>query len=66
MNCIEAKELMKNAPRDEKSSRVNKSLTRAQVTGIVDDYLMTLSDDKILDHLMEKRVLQVCRDRLRV
>jgi hypothetical protein len=66
MNTLEAKELMKNAPRDEKPSRVNASLTRSQVAGIVDNYLETLRDDKILDHLMEKRVLQASRDRKRV
>lgn len=72
MTKEEAIELLKTAPRDDKPSRINRSLTRKQSTEIIERAIMAASprmfqaDGVTLDLLFEKRVNQVVHDRKRI
>ena len=62
MTKEQAMELLRDAPRDSRPSRVNPSLTRLQVVEIVEESIKIKEDGYKLDRLFEKRVYQVCRD----
>ncbi|MGO9479065.1 MAG: hypothetical protein ACLPYZ_12855 [Limisphaerales bacterium] len=64
MKMHEAAAMLQKAPRDEKPSRVNKSLTREQAVKIVTSAL-PMNPEEDLSYLIEKRVHQVCQDRIR-
>ena len=63
MTYNKAKELLATAPRDDKPSRINKSLTRRQVVSIIENGLKedTLNDASLHD-IYQKRVWQCVKD----
>ena len=65
MTKEEALKLLEDAPADDKPSRINKSLTRAQGVKIIIDGVKTFKDGAVLSELYVKRVHQVCQDRVR-
>ncbi len=65
MTREEALEMLAGAPRDEKPSRINRSLSRNQSVAIVEKYIMPLEEGEIVGDLIAKRVLQVTQDRKR-
>ena len=62
MTKEEGIKLLSTAPKDDKPSRLNPSLTRQQGFDIVEKYLLGLPEGAVLPHLMEKRVHQIARD----
>ena len=65
MTKAEAFDLMELAPNDDKPSRINPSLTRADAVRIVRAGIHDDSVPNPFDGLMEKRVWQVVHDRKR-
>jgi hypothetical protein len=60
MTAKEAKLLLATAPRaTDKKARLNPALSQLQAVVIVENCIKEKPDDEILDHLFEKRVLQV-------
>jgi hypothetical protein len=64
MKKSEAMKLLETAPRSSKPSRLNGALTEAQAVDIVTRGIASYADDAILDRLTEKRVNQVCQNRV--
>ncbi len=65
MTKEEALELLATAPADDKPSRVNRSLTRAQGVGIVTRAIKSYDNGQEIPSLMEKRVWQVVKNQKR-
>ena len=61
MTKDEAIEMLKTAPRDDKPSKLNPSLTRRQAAEIVEKGIKAYKKET-LDPLFEKRVYQVCHN----
>jgi hypothetical protein len=64
MTKAEALELLKNAPRDNKPSKVNPSLTRNISVRIIENGVMNRPEGDLPD-IYEKRVWQVVKDQRR-
>ena len=65
MTKQEANEMLDTAPSDEKRSRINRALTRADAVRIVKAGINCKTTPDPFDGLMEKRVWQVVKDRKR-
>ena len=66
MKTIEALAMMDKAPQSHTTpSRVNPRWTQAQAVGLVRAWIKEYPEEYVLSPLTEKRVLQVCQDRLR-
>lgn len=65
MNKEEALKTLEDAPKDDKTSRVNKNFTTAKVTEIIYNSVVALPDGKKLTQLHEKRVWQAVKNQRR-
>ncbi len=65
MTKKEANEMLDRSPSDEKRSRINPALTRAEAVKIVKAGINCETTPDPFDGLMEKRVWQVLKDRKR-
>lgn len=73
MTLKEAYQLLDEAPKSDKPSRLNKFLTESQAVEIVRNAVATLGQphnqpcqlDEHIDPLAEKRVHQVCKNQVR-
>lgn len=65
MTKEEALELLKDAPYDDKPSRLNPILTQKQAVDIVLKPIEKMKTGEVLDWIFEKRVYQVTRDQKR-
>ena len=65
MTKEEALTLLATATRNNKPSKVNPALTRAQMVEIIEDGVKCYQDGATLPHLMEKRVWQAVKNQRR-
>ena len=65
MNKEEALKILEDAPKDDKTSRVNINFTTAKITEIIYNSVVALPDGKKLSPLHEKRVWQAVKNQRR-